>query len=165
MLKKILFILAVCLLVMSCNKKDDKANKPVSMQDVSREMGFEPDDADLESDYTGRNLADPPITETHRETPRSTPQSSNRSSQSVARESGDFTAQLLAAKDRSRVEVLSRKLNNAGYDTVVQEAIVNGEKMYRLRLAGSFSRAYAEYLAKEIQSKFPEFRDYWITRH
>jgi cell division septation protein DedD len=164
MFKKVILIIAICLLILSCGNKDKQ--QPVNMQDVSREMDFQPDDTDLERDLPGYSThTEPPATHQPPATNTQQQQQTRRPNTNLAPESGSYTAQLLAAKDRSKVEVHRRKLSNAGYETVIQEAVVNGETMYRLRLSGSFSRAYAEQLAKEIQARFPEYRDYWITRN
>ena len=77
---------------------------------------------------------------------------------------GEYTAQLISSKNRTSVETVKTKLAAAKYETEITEAYINGELMYRLRLSGSFSKDYAEYLAKEIQAKFTEVTGYWITK-
>ena len=79
-------------------------------------------------------------------------------------EPGDFTAQLISLRDLNRINEIRGALSAAGYNTEIQQAEVNGVTMYRLRLAGSFSRSYTEYLAQKIQSEFSEINDFWVMR-
>ncbi|MCL2063185.1 MAG: SPOR domain-containing protein [Candidatus Cloacimonetes bacterium] len=79
-------------------------------------------------------------------------------------EPGEFTVQLISSRERARVVEIRNTINAAGYQTEIQEAEVNGAVWYRLRLTGSFSRDYAEYIGQRIQGEFRAINDYWVTR-
>jgi len=77
---------------------------------------------------------------------------------------GDYTVQFMALKDRTRVEEVRRILTASAYFAEIHEVEINGETMYRLRLAGSYSQAYAKQLAEKIKKEIAEIDDYWVTR-
>jgi len=163
----------------------------VSMQDVRNEINFNPEDeAWLEDAENIDNQvpplvaqetppvqvatppAQPPRTETPPATPPSrpvtppatTPTTPTRTTTPREVEHGEFTASLMSLRDRNRVEEMRRLLAANSYFTEIQEVEINGEAWYRLRLSGSFSRSYAEYLASKIQSEFREITGYWVMR-
>ena len=79
-------------------------------------------------------------------------------------EIGPFTAQLISLQIEFNANRLQNKLKDAGYQTVISEAVVNDLKMFRIRLDGSYSRDYAEYLANKIKDEFKEVEEFWIVR-
>jgi cell division septation protein DedD len=164
-----------------------------NMQRVSQEINFQPErteiiDTTKEEDIPRYVLTNQPITDNPigvtgstqtppqptptpatppRTTPTqaATPQATNITQINQAQlQSGDFTAQFVSSRSREPVEAIQRKLQAANYNTEIQTANVNGVTMYRLRLAGSYTKDSAERLASEIQNRFStDIKSYWVT--
>ena len=188
MFKKTVIILSLILLFIACTKKDNDNLHQIqvrSMQEISNEMSFSPQenqwqefviDQEAQSftqewqttpgpaSQTTSTPATPPPNRPVQTSPPPTPARPPATTQFSQPEPGEFTAQLVSSRDRNRVNDIRNTLNRAGYETEIQEADINGVMWYRLRLSGSFSRAYAEHLAQRIQSEFSEINDYWVTR-
>ncbi|MCL1826875.1 MAG: SPOR domain-containing protein [Candidatus Cloacimonetes bacterium] len=177
MSNKIIQITAICLLLFACAKEQKQPAFPqptTTMQSVSKEIDFKPEKLEIidttnpeEAEIPRFLLNNQPITETPKEVANIpvTPPPPAKTTPSAPLQTGEFTAQFLSAKQRGPVEALSKKLTAANYATEVQEATVNGETIYRLRLSGSYSKDSAEQLAKEIKGKFSsDISSYWVTR-
>ena len=165
----------------------------VTMQDIANQMNFDPDDEAWLDMYENIGVVEdpvvnepPPVAQVAtpapvvQATPRpeptrpaQTPPAQQRPAQTTnvrpttaprEVEHGEFTASLMSLRNRERVEEIRRTLAAASYFTEIQEVEINGETWFRLRLAGSFSRSYAEYLAQKIQSEFREITGYWVMR-
>jgi len=170
MICKTVVFLMLILVSISC-KKNNKNNlndlQVRTMQEISNEMRSQ-SDQDFVIDQDARAFTQEMQTTPAESRPNSNTTNTNRTDQSTApftgNQQGAFTAQLISLRDRNRVNEIKNTLDTAGYSTEIQETQVNGVTNYRLRLAGSFSREYAEYLAKKIQSEFNEITDYWVTR-
>jgi len=184
-------LLVICLVLASCKPKNNTPNfnqRPATMQEIpntppppppppsntpSQMASSTPEGAIPVYVYDGKPITEKPTgvrqqNEKSNQTPNK--QSSSPSVQGgtslapVPFAAGEFTAQLISSKNRNSVEAIKAKLDVARYETEILEAYVNGERMYRLRLSGSYSREYAEYLAKEIQGKYSEITSFWVTK-
>ena len=65
-----------------------------------------------------------------------------------------YTVQLLSVKKRSAAELLSKKINNAGYASQIYEASLNNQKWYRVSVTGFVSLDGARVFASQIIGKF-----------
>jgi len=165
-MKKSIFcilLFSLTLLIIGCPKKDK--NTPIIEEVTTLDRYVE------EYDPTETNTDPPPITQppvnppvTSTTTTPTTTTPSKPPTQINSPQQGDFTVQFMALKDRSRVEEVRRILTASAYFTEIMEVEINGETMYRLRLAGSYSRSYAQQLAEKIKSEIAEIDDYWVTR-
>ena len=186
MIAKIILILLICILFNSCKRRDNDqtstATNIVSMQEVMNEMNFNPEDEAWLEAYESISTQEappvvrvqeaprpaPPVPQTRPTTPAARPPAQQTRPPATATqrevEHGEFTASLISLRDRNRVEEIRRILAASSYFTEIQEVEIDGVTWYRLRLAGSFSRAYAEYLASRIQSEFREITGYWVMR-
>jgi len=174
-MSKSLFCIGVICLIMfltACPQlfKGDDKNKPkieeiTTMKVIEEEMrGNNGDNTGFEDITTS---LEPPPTQPPTQPPSQpvTPTSPTRPGNTTRTpEQGEFTVQFMSLRDRSRVDEVRRILAAAAYFTEVQDVEINGEKRYRLRLAGSYSRSYATYLAEKIKNEIKEIDDYWVTR-
>ena len=151
-MKKIFFLVLPLIIMVSCNKKDVSSGSVRSMQEVSDEIGDYPD---REQEPVHQEIVETPIVE---EVPVT------ETVINTLPEQGNYTAQLISLKIHFRAMELFNKLRAAGYEVEMNEVYINGETMFRIRLAGSYSRNYAEEIAKKIQSEFTEVEDFWIIR-
>jgi len=76
----------------------------------------------------------------------------------------EYELQLVARKDRDRVEISHENLKRYGYNSKITTTYKNGEKFYRLRLEGLYSKAEAEDLGEELKKRFPGIKNYWIQK-
>jgi len=171
--KSLFCIGVICLLILltACPQlfKGDDKNKPqieeiTTMSVIEEEMRGNNGDNTDNNNVTAINTqptppTTPPPTQQVQPTTPTRPTNTTRTP-----EQGDFTVQFMSLRDRSRVDEVRRILAAAAYFTEVQDVEINGEKRYRLRLAGSYSRSYATYLAEKIKTEIKEIDDYWVTR-
>ena len=185
-MKKILLIGLAFMLIIACSKKKDtavneeltSAYSVTTMQDVADSIDYSPEEettyASVEPvDTTHKTTS---IAETHVKTEpipkKDTPKPITKKDvvlDEMEIEYGDFTVQLVSLKDKSRVEALRKKLatpssKRGTYYADIEEAVVNNEITYRLRLSGSYSGKYARYLGEKIKSEFYEITDVWIVK-
>jgi len=162
----------------ACSKNDKQKIYPqptTTMRNVSQDIDFRQEKTEIidttkNDDIPRYMLTNQPITENPiGVSTTNQPQTSTNTTRPTTitthqLQAGDYTAQLLSAKSRAQIEVIKRKLDNENYRTEIQEAIVNGETVFRLRLSDGYTKASAEQLAKEIQAKFSaDIKGYWIT--
>ena len=189
MLKNSIFILIISLFLFSCKKKEEKFvplpenqnYQTQTMQEIADEINYITEyfvDNDISFNEVKKEIVTttpPPKTQKEpkpKKVTEPTQKNQNQTTQQIkpseekakTPEHGEYTAQLLSLKDKNKIDEIRKKLNSSAYYTEIQETEINGETWYRLRLAGSFSKPYAEYLAKKIQSEFKEITDYWVTK-
>jgi cell division septation protein DedD len=188
----IILAIFIALLIVACPRRDNNLqplneHNTSSMQDIAEtlEQPILADTSDiaeeLPTDITQTTIPTTPTVSTPTTPPVSpppatpasnpppanppaTPSTTTTSPRERPVEFGEYTAQFMSLKDRGRVDEVRRLLLNASYNTEIQEVEVNGETLYRLRLAGSFSRSYAQYLAQKIKNEHHEITDFWVTR-
>jgi len=175
-MNKSLFCMSVvCLLLLltACPQlfKGDDKDKPkieeiTTMAVIGEELGY--NDSGI-TDYPDVPPTDigtpPPVTPPPTPTTNQQPPIPAKPTSTVRPpEPGEYTVQFMSLRDRSRVDEVRRILNAASYFTEVQDVEINGEKRYRLRLVGSYSRSYATYLAEKVKREINEIDDYWVTK-
>jgi len=153
-MKKLLLIIMLSLVFLSCSKKDNSTTVG-NMQDISNEIGFQ-----AERERVPVVHEEPPV---RIQEPEPEPEPEPQVVTPVV-EAGNYTAQLISLRIEIRAVELYNRLRASGYDVELQEVVVNNYTMYRIRLAGSYSREFAENLAEKIQSEFREIEDFWIVR-
>ncbi|MCK9329561.1 MAG: SPOR domain-containing protein [Candidatus Cloacimonetes bacterium] len=181
-MKKLLLIGLTLLLIVACSKKKDQATDEeltsaysvTTMDEVADTLDYAPEES---MDNAQNDVIED--TKTTSVTQEKTKKESNSAVKTSDKkqlkgeepeiEYGDFTVQLISLKDKNRVEKLRKKLltpsNKRGtYYTDIEEAVVNNETTYRLRLSGSYSSKYARYLGEKITSEFYEFNEFWIVK-
>jgi len=176
MKKSIFYICLLCLAIIlsACPNKKDKAKPPnieeiTTLDQIANEFDSDYGDNTQNTPQTSmvttpQTLAKPNTTPT---TPTKPPVTSTKPATNHSNETpvpGEFTVQFMSLRDRTRVEEVRRILTSAAYFCEIQEVEINDEKMYRLRLAGSYSRSYALYLAEKIKKEIAEIDDYWVTK-
>jgi hypothetical protein len=180
MLVKNKLLLALCAIILivsiSCQKKsnnkklkllekkDITTEKTTSMQDIANDLNFIFEDSSPFIEDNSKNNNSKTI-QNQKNTPAKPPETPRKVlHQTLPPEYGEYTAQLLALKDKKKVEDVRRILASYAYYTEIITVNVNGSTMYRLRLSGSFSKNYAEYLASKIKSEFEEVSEFWVTK-
>lgn len=77
--------------------------------------------------------------------------------------SGDWVVNLASLSSRDKAQRAVKRLEDSGIAPVIQEAIVNGEKVYRLSVAGFFTRGDATVFINKARKEFG-FDGGWIRR-
>jgi len=169
-MKKAIFwmcLITFTLLSVGCPKTNKEPDQPsieeiTTLQDIKEEIYTYDDDppnpGSTSVSQPPNNTTTPTGTQSVTTTPTKPPTTTTTPTQ------GDYTVQFMALKDRTRVDEVRRILTASAYFCEVHEVEINGETMYRLRLAGSYSRAYAQQLAEKIKNEIAEIDDYWVTR-
>ncbi|MDP8322627.1 MAG: hypothetical protein RAO94_09785 [Candidatus Stygibacter australis] len=75
-----------------------------------------------------------------------------------------FEVQVLSLTDRYSVELQQEAMLKKGVRTYISEYIKDGEKYYRLRLEGKYSRHGAEEIGEKVKRDFWGIIDYWIVK-
>ena len=178
MKKLAILLIIIMLMLVSCDllKKKETNTRTLSfdqqggtsnMQEIAEELDytFQEQQARLvepQKTTTQTKQTNIPATSSTQQQQSNQNQSQNR--QFNQPEFGNFTVQLMALKDKAKVDEVRRVLNGASYFTEIQEVDIGGETIYRLRLAGSFSRNYATYMGEKIKAEIAEISEYWVTK-
>lgn len=134
-------------------------------EDYIAETGSETDtsaaEKTVETPEPGVTPEPAPATQVYEKTPEAAPAEEPRE-QYIPPTGPGYTIQVASGTNESYAKYLADKYVNRGYQAYVDEAIVNGVSVYRIRIGKYGTTAEARQVGEEIKDKYSV--NYWIDR-